>query len=151
VPAAPRHSNTEARRCQSALGHTCSACRGSSPRTKPPRPQHKRPWSRNRHGTGASSTGRRRTKSREMKGGEEDESPRSEERARGGGSIAPLSGGENRRSSPESSGDVDGDTQSPESARGLGLGLDAGRERGAQPTGPSRFDLTHLGWSDQWA
>jgi hypothetical protein len=132
---APRHSSIEARWHRSAPGRTCSACRGSSPGAKPPRPQHKRPWPRNRHGTGASSTGRRRTESRETNGGEEDESPWSEERALGGGSIAPHGGGENHRSSPESSGNVDGDAQSLESTRGLGLGLDAGRERGAQPTG----------------
>jgi hypothetical protein len=82
-----------------------------------------------------------------MNEGEEDESPRSEERARGDGLIAPHGGGRNRWSSPESS--SDGDMQSPESTRGLGLGLDAGRERGAQPTGPGWFDLTHSGWSDQ--
>jgi hypothetical protein len=150
VPMAPRHSKTEACRLRSAPGRTYSACRGSSPRAKPPRPHHKRPWPRNCHSTGASSTRRRRTESREMNEGEEDESPRSEERAQGDGLIAPHGGSGNRRSSPESS--SDGDAQSPESTRGLGLGLDAGREReGAQLTGPGWFDLTHSGWSDQWA
>jgi hypothetical protein len=121
VPAAPRHSNTEAQRRRSVPGRTCSACRGSSPGAKPPRPQHKRPWPRNCHGAGASSAGRRRTESRETNGGEGDESSRSEERARGGGSIAPHGGGGNRRSSPKSSDDIDGNAQSPEGARGLGL------------------------------
>jgi hypothetical protein len=130
VSMAPRHSKTEARRLRSAPGHTCSTCRGSSPRAKPPRPQHKRPWPRNRHSTGASSTRRRQTESRETNEGEEDESPWSEERAWGGGSIAPHGSGGNRWSSPESSSDVDGNAQSLESARGLGLGLDTGRERG---------------------
>jgi hypothetical protein len=61
----------------------------------------------------------------------EDESPRSEERAQGGESFAPHVNGGNRRSSPKSSDDdVVGDAQSPESTRGLGLGLDARRERG---------------------
>jgi hypothetical protein len=49
-----------------------------------------------------------------MNGGEEDDSPQSEGRARGGGSFAPHGGSGNRRSSSESRGNADGDAQSPE-------------------------------------
>jgi hypothetical protein len=57
---------------------------------------------------------RRQTESREINGGEEDDSPQSKERARGGGSFTPHGGNENHWSSSESRDDGDGDAQSPE-------------------------------------
>jgi hypothetical protein len=151
VPAASRHSSTEARRRRSAPGRTCNACRGSSPGAKPPRPQHKRPWSMNRLGTGANSIGRRQTESRETNRGKKDDSPRSKGRARGGDSFAPRGGSGNRRSLSESHGDAVGDAQSQCAKGGLGLGFHRVSERGLSPTGPCWFDLTRSGGSDQWA
>jgi hypothetical protein len=66
-----------------------------------------------------------------LDGGEGDKSLWSEERARGGGPIAPHGSGGNHWISLESSGNVDDDAQSPERARGLGLGLDADERGGA--------------------
>jgi hypothetical protein len=81
---------------------------------KEPKPRQGQSWSSN---MGASSTGRR-AETKATNGGEADRSPRSEERARGGGAFAPHGDGGDRRSSSESSGDVVGDSQSPGSARG---------------------------------
>jgi hypothetical protein len=42
-------------------------------------------------------------------------------------------------------------TRSRQSARGIRVRVHRGGERGLSPTGPGWFDLTHSGWSDQWA
>jgi hypothetical protein len=66
-----------------------------------------------------------------MNGGETDRSPRSNERAQGGRANAPHGNGGDHRSSPESSGEAVGDSQSPERGERLGLGLGSSeRERG---------------------
>jgi hypothetical protein len=65
-----------------------------------------------------------------MNGGEADESPRSEERMRGGESIAPHGDDGDRRSSSKELGDADGDAQSPERER---VRVRHGERKGAQP------------------
>jgi hypothetical protein len=85
----------------------------------------------------ARSTGRRSV-AMAMNGGKTDESPRSNGRAWWSGANAPHGDGGARRSSPESSDEVAGDSQSPE-RRGLGLGRASEREWGGRSTGP--------GWS----
>jgi hypothetical protein len=52
-----------------------------------------------------------------MNGGETDRSPRSDERAQGGGANAPHGNSGDRQSSPKSSGEAIGDSQSPERER----------------------------------
>jgi hypothetical protein len=42
-------------------------------------------------------------------------------------------------------------TRSRQSARGIRVRVCRGSERGLSPTGLGWFDLTHSGWSDQWA
>jgi hypothetical protein len=42
-------------------------------------------------------------------------------------------------------------TRSRQSVRGIRVRVCRGGERGLNSTGPGWFDLTHSGWSDQWA
>jgi hypothetical protein len=90
-------------------------------------------------GTDRATRGRthlgQRTEAMAMDGGEITRSPWSEERAWGGGANAPHSGGGNRRSSPESSGKVVGDSRSPGERERLGLGSSRGWERGCGQLG----------------
>jgi hypothetical protein len=60
---------------------------------------------------------RRRAETKATNGGKADRSPWSEERARGGGANAPHGDGGDHRSSPESSSEAIGDSQSPERVR----------------------------------
>jgi hypothetical protein len=79
-----------------------------------------------------------------MNGGEAAKSPLSDESAWGGGANAPHGDGGDHRSSPESSDEVTGDSQSLERGERLGLGLGRVGERGeGRPTGPGWSGLTN--------
>jgi hypothetical protein len=72
----------------------------------------------------------RQTEALAMNRGETDRSPRSDERARGGGANAPHANGGGCQRSLKSSGEVDDDSHSPGERERLGLGLSRPRERG---------------------
>jgi hypothetical protein len=87
----------------------------------------------------------RRAEAMAMNGGETDGSPWSDERARGGRANAPHGDSEDRRSSPELSGEAVGDSQSLEQEERLGLGLESIERGGVRLAGPGWSGLTHSG------
>jgi hypothetical protein len=91
-------------------------------------PQHHRAVA-DRAARGRAQLGRR-AEAMVTHGGKTGKLPQLDEGARGGRANAPHGDGGDRRSTPESSGEVDSDSQSPGEQERLGLGLSRGRERG---------------------
>jgi hypothetical protein len=127
-----RTHHTEARRRRSAPGHTCSACRGSSPGAKPPRPQHKRPWSRNhlgmgraRLGGGERSRGRQTEARKTIPHGQKEE--RKEAVHLPHTAVAETAGARRNRAATPTA------MRSRQSTRGIRVMVCHAGERGAQP------------------